>query len=83
MDNGGGFSKSTLEMLEQKLDHWQDNINDDIGNLGIGGYGLVNVIIRLKITYGKEGTFLIYNTQRENEKFCVSGTRRGSSCIKS
>lgn len=71
MDNGGGFSKSTLEMLEQKLDHWQDNINDDIGNLGIGGYGLVNVIIRLKITYGKEGTFLIYNTQRENEKFCV------------
>lgn len=71
MDNGSGFSKSTLEMLEQKLDHWQDNVNDDIGNLGIGGYGLVNVIIRLKITYGKKGTFLIYNTQRENEKFCV------------
>ena len=42
-----------MEKLDEKLENWQDNLSDDIGSLGIGGYGLINVIIRLKIAYGK------------------------------
>lgn len=71
LDNGAGFHGGDLEKLEKKLDHWQENISDDIGNLGIGGYGLSNVIIRLKIIYGVGATFRVYSTQKEKEQFCV------------
>ena len=48
-----------MEKLDEKLENWQDNLSDDIGSLGIGGYGLINVIIRLKIAYGKKAFFKI------------------------
>lgn len=60
-DNGSGFGKEAVEKLYRQLENWQDNLNDDIASLGIGGYGLANVIIRLKISYGKKCSFKVYD----------------------
>lgn len=70
-DNGTGFSTQSLEALENKLERWQENVSEDIGSLGIGGYGLSNVLIRLKITYGEAGTFRADKVQKDQETYCV------------
>lgn len=69
-DNGSGFGKEAVEKLYRQLDNWQDNLNDDIASLGIGGYGLANVIIRLKISYGKKCSFKVYDKETP-EGYCT------------
>lgn len=69
-DNGRGFGREAMEKLEKKLENWQDNLSDDIGSLGIGGYGLINVIIRLKIAYGKKAFFKIHDKGEDGE-YCT------------
>lgn len=70
-DNGKGFDREAVEMLKKQLENWQDNLNDDIASLGIGGYGLTNVLIRLKISYGKSCTFKVYEREWASNKFCT------------
>lgn len=70
-DNGKGFGRESVEKLEKQLENWQDNLNDDIGSLGIGGYGLTNVIIRLRISYGKRCTFKVYERELNGNRFCT------------
>lgn len=69
-DNGRGFGREAMEKLDEKLENWQDNLSDDIGSLGIGGYGLINVIIRLKIAYGKKAFFKIHDKGEDGE-YCT------------
>ncbi len=70
-DNGTGFGEEAIAKLYRQLEHWQDNLSDDIYSLGIGGYGLTNVIIRLKIAYGREGVFRVTDRNEETGQFCI------------
>lgn len=70
-DNGRGFCREEKERLIQQLENWQDNLSDDIVSLGIGGYGLRNVIIRLKIAYGNDCIFSIYEKSGKKGEYCT------------
>lgn len=78
LDNGAGFEKQTVEELERKLEKWEQNVDEGIRNLGIGGYGLVNVLARMRLCYGERMRFRVDETVLEEERFCVveiGGTR--------
>ena len=48
-DNGGGFPSGTMEGVEKKVKVFLSDPSGNIQNMKIGGMGLVNTIVRLKL----------------------------------
>ena len=70
-DNGGVLSedkKEELLSLYQNLD-----MNEELKSMQIGGMGLKNVYLRLKLLYGDKAIFQIDNSQPKKTVFIVGG----------
>ncbi|WP_235839243.1 cache domain-containing sensor histidine kinase [Clostridium sp. Marseille-P2415] len=70
-DNGGALSdekKEELLSLYRNLD-----INEELKLMQIGGLGLKNVYLRLKLLYGDQAVFRIDNSQPQKTIFTVGG----------
>ncbi len=70
-DNGGKLSedkKEELLSLYQNLD-----MNEELKSMQIGGMGLKNVYLRLKLLYGDKAIFRIDNSQPKKTVFIVGG----------
>ena len=51
-DNGAGFQETEIEELKRKVDEYSKNLPDNYADLKIGGLGLINTILRLKLMWG-------------------------------
>ena len=69
--NGAGFTREAVENLYRQIRNQNDDFNDNIESLGIGGYGLTNVILRLKLSYGLEVHFRIDQVTEAGEAYCM------------
>lgn len=50
-DNGSGFEESSLVSLDQKVRQFLENPSVSLPSLKLGGMGLVNTIVRMKLKY--------------------------------
>lgn len=58
-DNGDGFSKETLDEIDEKIRHF--NLDTENPVLSINGMGLVNIYLRLKLYYNDKFYFKLEN----------------------
>lgn len=75
-DNGGRLSeekKEELLSLYRNLD-----MKEELKSMQIGGMGLKNVYLRLKLLYGDKAIFRIDNSQPKKTVFTVGGPAYGS-----
>ncbi len=71
-DNAGtmdGEKKASLLTLYENLD-----LNEELKSLKIGGMGLKNVYLRLKLLYGDDAVFQIEATPEQETAFILGGT---------
>lgn len=54
-DNGKGFSPESLEELEEKVETFSQDLSSNYQSMKLGGLGLINTIMRLKLSM--KGTF--------------------------
>jgi len=59
-DNGGGFSKKKLEQINKKMKLIDEN--NTLPNLKLAGMGILNIYIRLKLSYKDMAYFTLENT---------------------
>lgn len=71
-DTGEGFSEEVLEYFE----HFMDNIKEisKIETPSIGGMGLVNICLRLKLLYKNEGIFHLRNLPQGGAEVTIGGS---------
>ncbi|HHX12422.1 MAG TPA: histidine kinase [Clostridiales bacterium] len=70
-DNGGCLSNERKEYLMNSFNNI--DINEESKSLKIGGMGLKNVYLRLKLLYGKQSIFEIENTLPQRTIFTLGG----------
>ena len=70
-DNGGCLSNERKEYLMNMFRNL--DINEESKSLKIGGMGLKNVYLRLKLLYGEESIFEIENTLPQRTIFILGG----------
>ena len=59
-DNGGGFSKEELERINKKMKLIDEN--NTLPSLKLDGMGILNIYIRLKLSYNDMAYFTLENT---------------------
>lgn len=70
-DNGGMLSDEKKDQLLHLYQHL--DMNQELKSMEIGGMGLKNVYLRLKLLYGDRAIFRIDNTQPHKTIFTVGG----------
>jgi len=50
-DNGSGFTPDGISQLQNKVEHFLSEPSTSLPSLSIGGMGLVNTIVRMKLKY--------------------------------
>ncbi len=50
-DNGSGFSKEAVAALQEKVEEFLSHPSDSIPNLTLGGMGLINTLVRMKMLF--------------------------------
>ena len=71
LDNGGCLSEERKDYIMNMLRNL--NIKEEAKSLEIGGMGLKNVYLRLKLLYGEEEIFKIENTLPQRTIFILGG----------
>ena len=66
-DNGGGFQPGTLEKVLNRANAFSKQAQLDIKTFRIGGMGLVNILSRLRLLYGKDMIFDVVRSQEHTE----------------
>ena len=70
-DNGGTMTDEKKEELLQLYEHL--NLDEELKSMKIGGMGLKNVYLRLKLLYGEDAVFQIEKTPSQTTKFILGG----------
>lgn len=75
-DTGTGFSEDVLK----QFDHFIENLKDisKIQPPPIGGMGLINICLRLKLLYRDDGIFLIENIPGSGARVTIGGSSKYS-----
>ncbi len=50
-DNGSGFSQEAAAALQERVDEFLSHPSDSIPNLTLGGMGLINTLVRMKMLF--------------------------------
>lgn len=58
-DNGSGFDSQKILSINQKVNEFVSNPSDSIPTLSIGGMGLVNTLVRMKLNYHSDFYYAI------------------------
>jgi len=72
-DNGCGFDEQAVRALNENVVRTMSSSTVHMGNLKIGGLGLVNTIVRLKLHYAKEFHFDIQPNLPRGTKITIKG----------
>jgi len=75
-DNGVGFGDMELEELDKKVEEYSKNLPENYHELKIGGLGLINTILRLKLLLG-EG--VEYQVRKNTPRGTIIVLREGES----
>ncbi|MFC4307237.1 sensor histidine kinase [Cohnella boryungensis] len=70
-DNGPGFSEDSLARLDQKIREL--GRSNEMPVLQLGGMGLLNIYIRLKLTYGDSARFELANSPEGGAVITIGG----------
>ena len=70
-DNGSGFAQAHIELLNEKVHAYIQNLPENYAELKIGGLGLANTIIRLKLFSGAQ--CFIEDAQPRGTRFRIVG----------
>ncbi len=65
LDNGSGFEDHKIKQIFEQVDNFVENPYSSIKDLKLGGMGLINTIVRLRLLYREEMVFKI----EENDTF--------------
>lgn len=74
-DNGTGISPECREELLQRVEHYTRNPQETIGKLHIGGLGLLNSFIRLRLLYGEGAIMAIRSSPEGGTEIEIGGPR--------
>ncbi|MBD2871983.1 sensor histidine kinase [Paenibacillus arenilitoris] len=70
-DNGGGFSRESLDLLHGKIREIDET--NAVPMLKLDGMGLLNIYIRLKLTFGEGAVFRVGNKTEEGASIVIGG----------
>lgn len=71
-DNGNGFSEESLNLLDVKIREIDET--NALPMLKLDGMGLLNIYIRMKLTFGADAVFRIENRPQEGATVVIGGT---------
>ncbi len=74
VDNGIGIEEHILERIMNKAENFTKNPSENIHDMKLGGLGLVNTIIRLKLVYTDSFIFRTDNNLPQGTKITIGGT---------
>lgn len=74
-DNGCGFDENSIQNIFIMLKQYENNslTGDILSKSEIGGMGLINIFMRLKLKYGNESIFNIENNSTGGAKIIIGG----------
>ncbi len=74
-DNGVGISDDQIIKIYKKVDDFTNNPSENIKDLKLGGMGLINTVVRLKLAYKKDFILNIENRSSEMQgcKITIGG----------
>lgn len=74
-DNGSGFDNNAIIQINQRVDKYRKKIDNDMffNELEVGGLGLINIYLRLKLFYGDSTVFMIENKENRGCKVKIGG----------
>lgn len=72
-DNGNGFSEESLNLLYGKIREIDET--NAVPMLKLDGMGLLNIYIRMKLTFGADAVFRIENRPGEGATVVIGGTK--------
>jgi sensor histidine kinase YesM len=75
VDNGKGFGAQARDDILEKVESILKNPSSTIDSLKIGGLGLVNSLVRLKLHYGEQAYFALENQEGGGTKITLGGSR--------
>jgi sensor histidine kinase YesM len=70
-DNGPGFSPESMEKLRNQID--ETYLTNVTPVLQLGGMGLLNIFIRMRLTYGSDSVFLFGNSSTGGAEVTIGG----------
>jgi sensor histidine kinase YesM len=70
-DSGPGFSTESLRKLQEQID--ETYLTNVTPVLQLGGMGLLNIFIRMRLTYGSESVFLFGNRPAGGAEITIGG----------
>lgn len=73
-DNGSGMEENQIRKFYKRADYVINNPSKNIKNLQLGGMGLINIYVRLKLLYKEKCTFTIKNNEK-GCRFLIGGDR--------
>lgn len=72
-DNGSGIDESTISALITRVDVFVHNPATNIKDLKLGGMGLTNTLVRMKLLYKEDMIFRIERLSTEGTKVILGG----------
>jgi two-component system, sensor histidine kinase YesM len=72
-DNGSGFDDRTLEVLMNKAHEFLENFSTNLNDLKLGGLGLLNTYIRLKLLYNEKMIFNVEENSSRGTRITIGG----------
>ncbi|WP_239619056.1 cache domain-containing sensor histidine kinase [Cohnella mopanensis] len=70
-DNGPGFSEESMKTLRDQVD--ETYLTNVTPVLQLGGMGLLNIFIRMRLTYGSDSVFLFGNSSSGGAEVTIGG----------
>lgn len=74
-DNGKGISEKSRRELSEKVELYRKDISSNYKEMKLGGMGLVNTIIRLKLFYNEDFDYDIKNLSPSGTEVILKGGR--------
>ncbi|RCX18795.1 sensor histidine kinase YesM [Anaerobacterium chartisolvens] len=72
-DNGAGFSEDKIKRIFEQVDEFVKNPYTSIKDLKLGGMGLINTIVRLRLLYKEDMIFKIEQNAGGGTKITLGG----------
>lgn len=72
-DNGSGIPEEEKQQIASKIEQYSHNISENYPAMKLGGLGLVNTIIRLKLLYDENVYYSIESTEGQGTTITIGG----------
>lgn len=72
-DNGSGISDAEKQQIAGKIEEYSRNMSENYPAMKLGGLGLVNTIIRLKLLYGETVSYGIESEEGQATTISIGG----------